>query len=384
MAGQIVARGKGTWLVRIFSGRDGTGKRIYRGKTIHGTKKDAEAYLHEELRRRDLAGTEVGALRTPVGELLDDVLSDYKVNQKDYVWAETKVRLHLRPAFGAMSVMKLTTSAIQQYVAKRLATKAANATINRELAILKRALNLGRKHTPPKVHRVPHIPMLEENNVRKGFFEHDEFKRLREVLPPEIQSVLTFAYYTGCRRGEILGLAWDQVDLSEGVIRLDPGTTKNDEPRVIPLTSALRELLQSQKLVRDQEYPASPYVFSRQGERILDFRGAWEVGCKQVGLWVGDPKSGKPSRLFHDLRRTGVRNLIRAGVPERIAMAVSGHKTRSVFDRYNIVSEADLKEAANRLDSYLSGKETQRKPAARSKGTKPGTLEAHNTKQSKT
>jgi integrase len=248
----------------------------------------------------------------------------------------------------------LTTTLVREYVHERQKSEAANATINRELAVLKRALNLGRRHTPPKVARVVYVPMLEENNVRKGFFEHGEFLRLRNFLPPVYRPVLTFAYYTGCRRGEILSLLWNQVDLDEGVVRLDPGTTKNDEPRVVPMTAELRSVLAEQKTLRGRDYPSCQYVFFEDGKRISNFRGNWEPACFEAGLWTGDQKTGKPTRLFHDLRRTGVRNLIRAGVPERVAMAISGHKTRSVFDRYNIVSESDLREAAGKLDSYLN------------------------------
>jgi integrase len=343
-------------MVRTFMGYDGSGKRVYQNKTIHGTKKDAEGYLAESIRQRDLMGTESAAQRTLMRELFADLLSDYAVNNKGLKWAEQKVNLHLQDAFGELQVRRLTTTAIREYIHNRQKAGAANATINRELALLKRSLNLGRKHTPPKVGRVPHVPMLEENNVRKGFFEHEEFLRLRETLPAEYRPVLTFGYYTGCRRGEILSLEWNQVDLNEGIVRLDPGTTKNDEPRVVPMTAELLAALAAQKALRDKMYPACQHVFSHDGEPITGFRGSWETSCFQAGLWEGDQETGKPTRLFHDLRRTGVRNLIRAGVPERVAMAISGHKTRSVFDRYNIVSEADLREAAGRLDSYLARK----------------------------
>ena len=120
------------------------------------------------------------------------------------------------------------------------------------------------------------------------------------------------------------------------------------------MTAELRSVLAEQKTLRDRDYPACQDVFFEDGRRISNFRGNWEPACFEAGLWTGDRETGKPTRLFHDLRRTGVRNLIRAGVPERVAMAISGHKTRSVFDRYNIVSESDLREAAGKLDSYLS------------------------------
>jgi integrase len=304
-----------------------------------------------------------------VGELLNDVLQDYKINGKGHVWVEQKVRLHLLPEFGTIRVAGLTTAMVQKYVAHRQEAGAANATVNRELAVLKRAFNLGRKHTPPKVVRAPHIPMLVENNVRKGFFEHAEYLRLLKVLRADVQPILTFAYFTGCRRGEILSLCWDQVDLREKVIRLDPGTTKNDEPRVIPLSADLFTALSEQKERVRAGTPFAELVFSRDGEPIRDLRRAWDDACFEAKLWTGDRKKGRPTRLFHDLRRTGVRNLIRAGVPERIAMAISGHKTRSIFDRYNIVSESDLKTAAERLDAYLATKTSQEPSTAEPKSS---------------
>jgi integrase len=362
MAGQIIARGRSVWLVRTYLGRDGAGKRVYQNKTIHGNKKDAEAYLIDALRQRDFAGTEANARSVLVSELLDDVLTDYKINHKDHDWAERKVRLHLRPTFGGFRAGRVTTSVIQQHVLRRKREGVANATINRELAILKRAFNLGRKQTPPKVIRVPYIPMLEENNVRKGFFEHEEYLRMRDALPEEIRPLLIFAYYTGCRKGEILSLKWEQVDLENRIIRLDPGTTKNDEPRVIPVTGDLLEMLKSQRTIRDELFPECDFVFFREGQPVRNFRKSWDQACVASKL-AG--KDGRPARLFHDLRRTGVRNLMRAGVPERIAMAISGHKTRSVFDRYNIVSETDLKDAARKLDSYLAGKAASSKSKRR-------------------
>jgi integrase len=181
---------------------------------------------------------------------------------------------------------------------------------------------------------------------------------VRRALPEEIRPVITFAYYTGCRKGEILTLQWPEVDLSERVVRLEPGETKNDEARTIPLAPELYEVLAIQKETRDQYFQKSPWVFSRAGERIREFRGAWEAACKAAGLVKAD---GGPAKLFHDLRRTGVRNLIRAGVPERVAIMISGHKTRAVFDRYNIVSESDL-EAARRLGVYLAEKGTPGTP----------------------
>jgi integrase len=178
---------------------------------------------------------------------------------------------------------------------------------------------------------------------------------MRAALPEYLRPVLTFAYYTGCRRGEILSLLWSQVDLTARVVRLEPGTTKNDEARTLPLTTELFEVLSMQKSIRDTRHPNCSWVFfNESGRHIGRFQRSWRTACKEIGLVEQD---GEPDRLFHDLRRSGVRNLIRAGVPEAVAMRISGHKTRSVFERYNIVSERDLHEAARKLETYMSQRE---------------------------
>jgi integrase len=353
---QIVRRGRDKWLVRVFLGRDGaTGKPAFENRTVTGTKKDAADWAYK--RERDRTRTGMESLRVAVGDLLDSLTEDYRTNSKSVAWCELVVRVHLRPFFGNMRALELTTGHVRRYIAGRQAKGAANATINRELALLRRAFYLASEDTPPRVQRVPKIPSLEENNVRKGFFEHDEFLKMRAALPDYLKPVITFAYYTGCRRAEILSLQWRQVDLLERVVRLDPGTTKSGEGRMIPLAGEVYDALAMQRALRDQEHPECPWVFFHgDGEPLRDFRAAWESAAKAAGL---ADEAGRPTKLFHDLRRTGVRNLIRAGVPERVAMSISGHKTRSVFDRYNVVAESDLKDAARRLGEYLGKKTTE-------------------------
>lgn len=351
---QFESRGRGKWMVRVFLGRDPESQqRRFENKLIHGTKKDAEMWAAERERERDLGVTI--HTKTTVDKLLDSLLLDYKVNSKDLKWADGIVRNHLRPFFGSMRISNTDTDSIKRYVAERQKTKAANATINRELALLKRSFNLGRKATPPVVGRVPYIPMLKENNVRKGFFELSEFRALMAALSEDIRPIVSFAYFTACRRGEVIPLRWRQVDLQSGFVHLEKGTTKNGDGRLIPLVPEVLDQLTQLKASRDRHFPKCEFVFSRDGEQIRDFRGDWKNACIACGF-VDSEK--KPNRRFHDLRRSAVRSLVRAGVPEAVAMEISGHKTRSTFDRYNITATADLSAAAEKLARHTATQES--------------------------
>lgn len=192
----------------------------------------------------------------------------------------------------------------------------------------------------------PHIPHLQENNVRQGFFTEDEFKVLRAVLPDHVKVPLIMAYWTGMRAGEVLKLQWDQLDMEQGLLRLEPGTTKNNQGRLLPLTKEVVEALWQWRQATLRRYPTCVWVCHYRGKRLRQVpRKRWIKACDRAGL---------KGKIFHDLRRTAVRNMVRAGVPERVAMSISGHKTRSVFDRYHIVSQDDLWAAKQRLEVFAA------------------------------
>ncbi len=261
------------------------------------------------------------------------------------------VTCHLEPFFGITRAATLTSAEIDAYKRRRRRS-VKDSTINREFTILRRAFTLGTEQIPPLVVRVPRIAILPEPPPRKGFFECEGFTALRSELPEPLRPLRTFAYNTGCRKGEILRIQWPQVDLSAREVRLHSDDTKNSGPRILPLFGELYEVIKMLDEKHRTLYPTCKWVFTRDGNnRIRDFRGAWDEASKRAGLW--NEETGRPTKLFHDLRKTGARNLVRAGVPERVVMEIGGWETRAVFDRYNIVSTRDLHEAAAKLERYL-------------------------------
>lgn len=275
-------------------------------------------------------------------DLLKDYVTDYKINGKKTVKKAERCEKFLLKEFKGMMAPEITTDVIKRYVEKRLTDGVSNATVNRELAAMKRAFNLAARCTPPKVSTVPYIPMLKECNIRKGFIEHDEYLAIKKALPDYLRPVLTFGYFTAWRKSEILNLKWNQVNLRDGIVRLEPGETKNSEGRTLYMEPELWDMLKQLHKSRRMD---SLFVFNRDGEKMSDFRKAWDSACTTAE---------KPGLLFHDLRRSAIRNMVRAGVPERVTMTISGHKTRSVFDRYNIVSQDDLKEAAVKRQQFAA------------------------------
>jgi integrase len=288
----------------------------------------------------------LGPERIRMMDLFNDVMEDYRLNRRSsIVQLESRLKTHLVPAFGETRAADFTTHLVRRYRAKRLEAGAALATVNRELEIIERSFKLAAECDPPKVARVVHIPMLQENNVRTGFLDDAGYIRLRSELPEYLRPLFVVAYHVGSRLGELQRLKWPQVDFENCQIVLRPGTTKNKSGRVLPIYGDMREWLLMAKDISNARFPNCTYVFNHDGNAIVDFRKAWKSACARAHVH---------DLLFHDLRRSAVRNMRLAGIPENVAMKISGHRTRAVFDRYNIVSPRDLKDAAEKLEHRLN------------------------------
>jgi integrase len=339
-----------------------------------------------ELRKRGKAGN---SLRRPVErelsvrptresvryeDLAADLLDHYLISEKKSLVRKKNGHTcvpgepHLRRFFAGWNAEDITTGAVRRFVRRRQRERASNGTIARELSMLRRMFSLAVKAR--KLPETPYIEMCKLSNVRKGFLDPEQYTRLRHELPDYLKSLSSLAYFTGMRRREICLLRLEQVNLRDAEIRLDPGTTKNNEGRTIPLTGELLQILKIHLEKRAAECADCPFVFFRvcrrgghaQWRPIGDFRKAWRGACIQTGL--GRMERQENGRLkyagliFHDLRRSAIRNLVRAGVPERVAMRISGHKTAAIFARYDITSPRDLQEAAQKLDRYLNERPT--------------------------
>lgn len=214
---------------------------------------------------------------------------------------------------------------------------------------MRRGFKLGAQEDPPLVHRQLAISKLHEDNVRQGFLEQDQYERLLEELPASLKALFVCGYHTGARKNELRRVRWEQVDFENGQIRLPASQTKGNKARSLPIYGDMRRWLQHQQ---DTCPPGSSWAFHGAHNSPIDNHlSGWADACERAGV---------PGLLFHDLRRSAVRNMKRAGIQDRVAMEISGHRTRSIFDRYDIVDAADLVSAGERLEEYAQQRKQER------------------------
>ena len=263
---------------------------------------------------------------------------------------------HAAAAWGGWLLKETTSERIDQWISQQVSEgRLSPATLNRRLQLLRQALTLAADRG--LLAQVPKVRKLSElGRERSGFFEHAEFEAVVSHLPDYLQDFCRFAYLSGWRKGAIASLMWADVDLDARVIRLRPEHDKAGSGQVLPLEGELWKIIERREPARFCRWDAWLCGSSTDnGKPLRNFQKAWGTACRNAGV---------PNKLFHDFRRTAVRNLVRAGVPERVAMSISGHKTRAVFDRYNIVSVEDMRQAQGSLQEHLEGQSKKRKVVA--------------------
>jgi integrase len=282
--------------------------------------------------------------KVTVGDLLRMVETDYEVNRRRSRDSIRYPLRHLRDHLGEyIKALAVTTDLLNRYVLDRQREGASNATIRIELALLSKAFTLAVRAR--RLRTKPYIPKPEgdPSRVRQGFFAREEGEKLCDHLPAAHGELLRFLFFSAWRVGEVRALQWRDYERTEQTIRLRPEHSKNKHGRVLPLVGELAEILERRLKARRLD---CPYIFHADGHPIGDFRKRWRKACNAIGL---------PDRIVHDLRRSGVRHLIRAGVPPHTVMAFSGHRTPSMLKRYDIIALDDLRAAAEKGSAFAFG-----------------------------
>jgi integrase len=351
--GRLFRRGRRFWIAVWAPTSSGEWREI---RETTGTCDEAKA---REFLRRRIRGIEnhkegIQAFTGPsqermkVNELLDALLTDYQTRG---IKSLRHCICHMKPVrayFGERRATNVTPDLVRKYIEFRKNDGRSNAKINREVELLNAAYCLAVREG--RLNRKPHVPRLRERNARAGFFERDEVERIVKFLPPPIDDMTRFAFLCGWRREEIRTLTWANVDRQAREITLID--SKNGERRTLPLDEIgwllFDRLWEGRRYQRkDGTEAVSAYVFHRKGRPVASspFSRAWSAARRKAGL---------PGKLFHDLRRSAARNLLRSGIPQAIAMSITGHRTDSMFRRYAISSSQDKREALRRQNEFLA------------------------------
>ncbi len=343
----LYLRGR-TWWIRY---RDPSGREVRESAKTE----DARAAKRlRDVRLREVANHRGGirrfqgpaAERVTVGVLLDNLEKDYETRRLKSL---RQLKVHLRPlrtAFGTLKAVAVTTSAIDDYIAARRAEKVSDTTIDLETGYLHRAFSLAKESDPPLVAWAPTFVRLVKkgSNAREGFVERADFEALVAELPSEVlRGLAWWGYATGMRLGECRSLSWEGYDSETRTMRLPGKSAKSGRPRAIALDGwpELAAVIDRRLAARRLD---SPLVFHNgRGQKVGEFPTTWARAIKRAKV---------RHFTFHDLRRTAVRNMIRAGVDRDVAKRISGHETDEIFTRYNIVDERDLEAAMEKRAAY--------------------------------
>ena len=285
-------------------------------------------------------------------ELTDWYLGLEKVKALSSYW-RVKISLdNFNSVFGNKIVSQIKPADIENYQAKRKAEGRADKTVDLEVGAAQTIVSKAFDNDiiggdTLKVFKKVKKLLKRNSNARDKILGRDEFDRLVSHAPIHLKGILSMAYYTGMREGEILSLTWDKVDLKNRLIQLEAMDTKDKEPRDIPICDELYEALKNiPKAIH------CPHVFLYQGKPIKSIHRAFNTACEEAGITRG--RFVKDGFIFHDLRHTFNTNMRKAGVPESVIMEITGHSTREMFDRYNTVDIEDTREAIKKMQDFLN------------------------------
>jgi integrase len=352
--GRLYKRGRIWWFRCVKDGEtidQSTGKHI-----------QAEA-IQERDRIKATLKNDVPALQklVTVNTLIDDYFAHLdSEGRKSRESIKLVVNANIRRVFGDRVAATITSDDIKAYRTKRTEEENKPATINNELAYMRSAYYVGKdRQTPPKVLAIPYFTMVKPNNVRTGFIDVAGYLTILSELPNSLKPLFAGGFHWGCRVGELESITWPQVDLDDEFIALESGATKNGEGRGLPIYGEMKKWLTEQKEIRDRDFPESSWVFfwhkdawqsshlieSKPGDQVRDFEKTWKAAVKRAGY---------DGLLFHDLRRSAIRNMRKAKISTPGIMKISGHKTISTFLRYDIIDRADVKETGKTMDKWMT------------------------------
>jgi integrase len=320
-----------------------------------------------------------------VDKLLDHLQSDYETRGKWYHQNQSLFKA-VREGFGKRNAETITTPEIEGYVKQMKKQEYSESTIAHRLQVLAQAYEHARKIGVCNF-AAPAIPDLpnKDINIRQGFFNREGIEQVIEYLPEHLRDFTRMGFFIGWRKGALAGLKWTDVDLTAGEERMMlPGIlSKNRKPVWVPIEAAVAEIIKRQMSKRTVGTKAgatvlSSYIFHREdGKKIGDIRWVWNEACSRAGLgmmvcnkcasesstniWCTTchQRRDYEGRYFHDLRRSAVRRLVQNGVPRKVAMSITGHKTEHIFERYNIVEDSQQREAIRKISEPWKSKVTK-------------------------
>ena len=341
-------------------------------RTIVGPRALAQEVLLE-LRKRSIASTFgwPDLSTATIQDLCQLVMTDYQINKRKSLHSAKQLRDFWVKLCGRQPAEQVTGRDLNDYAEEWIAGGLSPARANRRMAFLLRAYRLGLESDPPLIHKIPRWRRLREAPPRSGTFSWDTFVKVRDALPEHAKIPATICYWTGMRSGEVFGLEWAQVQFSHHMklvtIQLHGDDTKTSEPRKVVMGGDLYATLNAWRDETHQCFPSCQQVCHWKGTPLRSIKSAWRTACVRAGLGTWGNPDGRyignrhyRGPLLHDFRRTAVSQMEDSGVPRKVAMSISGHKTDSIYRRYHIVSDVDLIEAGKRV--VARHKEKQQNP----------------------